>query len=75
MTLEEIIFPYRARRSFGIVSFSMSLIASAVFAWRAHAWTRARIEGLRGWGGAASAAYGEKIAARRIGRDPRKPAE
>jgi len=53
----------------------MSLIASAVFAWRAHAWTMARIEGLRGWGGAASAAYGEKIAARRIGRDPGKPAE
>jgi hypothetical protein len=117
VTLEEIIFPYRAQRSFGIVSFSfvflmlvleaelvvliglgivahridlfvelqeailpaavlVSLIASAVFAWRAHAWTTARIEGLREWGGAASASYGEKIAARRIGgRSPGDPGE
>jgi hypothetical protein len=106
VSLGDIAFPYKAKRSFGIVSFSfvflmlvleaelvvfvglgiiahridlflelqqdilpaavlVSLIASAVFAWRARAWSKARIEGLRDWGGAATASYAEKIAARR----------
>jgi hypothetical protein len=106
VSLGDIAFPYKAKRSFGIVSFSfvflmlileaelvvflglgiiahridlfldlqqdilpaavlVSLIASAVFAWRARAWSKARIEGLRDWGGAAAASYAEKIAARR----------
>jgi hypothetical protein len=43
----------------------VSLVASAVFAWRARAWTRARIAGLREWNTGAAGAYGEKIAARR----------
>ena len=106
MSLGDIAFPYRAKRSFGIVSFAfvflmliieaelvvfiglgiiahridlfldlqvdilpaaamVSLVASAVFAWRARAWSKARIEGLREWGGAATTSYAEKIAARR----------
>lgn len=43
----------------------VSLFASAVFAWRARAWSKARIEGLRDYGGAATTSYAEKIAARR----------
>lgn len=43
----------------------VSLVASGVFAWRARAWSKARIEGLRDWGGAATSSYAEKIAARR----------
>ena len=106
MSLGDIAFPYKAKRSFGIVSFSfvflmlileaelvvflglgiiahridlfldlqqdilpaavlVSLLASAVFAWRARAWSKARIESLRDWGGAATTSYAEKIAARR----------
>ena len=42
----------------------VSLVASAVFAWRARAWTRARIKGLREWDGAVTSSYAEKIAAR-----------
>ncbi|MHB8630881.1 MAG: hypothetical protein ACYC9W_03025 [Candidatus Limnocylindria bacterium] len=109
MSLADIAFPYRAQRTFGIVSLSflflvllietelvvfiglaivahrldlflplqpdilpaavlVSLIASSVFAWRARAWSKARIEGLRDWGGAATTAYAEKIAARRSAR-------
>jgi hypothetical protein len=104
--LGDIAFPYRAKRSFGVVSFAfvflmlileaelvvfiglgiiahridlfvdlqpdilpaaamVSLVASGVFAWRARAWSKARIEGLREWGGAAATSYAEKIAARR----------
>ena len=107
MSLGDIAFPYKARRSFGIVSFAfvflllvleaelvvfvglgiiahrldlfldlqsaivpaavlVSLVASAVFAWRARAWSKARVEALRDWGGAATSSYAEKIAARRI---------
>ena len=106
MSLGDIAFPYKAKRSFGIVSFCfvflmlileaeivvfiglgiiahridlfldlqpdilpaavlVSLVASGVFAWRARAWSKARIEGLREWGGAATTSYAEKIAARR----------
>ena len=106
MSLGDIAFPYKAKRSFGIVSFAfvflmlvleaelvifiglgiiahridlfldlqqdilpaavlVSLVASTVFAWRARAWSKARIEGLRDWGGAATTSYAEKIAARR----------
>ncbi len=106
VSLGDIAFPYKAKRSFGIVSFCfvfvmllleaeavvfvglgiiahridlfldlqqdilpaavlVSLIASLVFAWRARAWTKTRIEGLRDWGGAATSSYAEKIAARR----------
>ena len=106
MSLGDIAFPYKAKRSFGIVSFAfvflmliveaelvvfiglgiiahridlfielqpdilpaaamVSLVASAVFAWRARAWSKARIEGLREWSGAATTSYAEKIAARR----------
>ena len=106
MRLGEILFPYRAERPFGVVSFSfvflllfveiellvfvglavvarradlfvdlqvdvvpaaalVSLVASAAFAWRARAWTRARIKALREWDGAATRSYAEKIAARR----------
>ena len=106
MSLGDIAFPYKAKRSFGIVSFAfvflmliveaelvvfiglgiiahridlfvdlqvdilpaaamVSLVASGVFAWRARAWSKARIEGLREWGGAATTSYAEKIAARR----------
>lgn len=106
MSLGEIAFPYKAKRSFGIVSFCfvflmlvleaeavvfiglgiiahridlfidlqpdilpaaalVSLVASGVFAWRARAWTKARIAGLSAWGGAATTSYAEKIAARR----------
>jgi hypothetical protein len=43
----------------------VSLVASSVFAWRARAWTKARIEGLRGYGGAVTSSYAEKLAARR----------
>jgi hypothetical protein len=43
----------------------VSLVASGVFAWRARAWSKARIAGLRDWGGAATTSYAEKIAARR----------
>lgn len=109
MSLADIAFPYRAQRSFGVVSFAfvflvlvleaellmfigigivahrvdlfvdlqaqlfpaavlVSLAASSVFAWRARAWTRARIAGLREWGGPATSSYAEKIAARRTGR-------
>ena len=42
----------------------VSLVASSVFAWRARAWTRARIASLRDWDGAATSAYVEKLAAR-----------
>ena len=106
MSLGDIAFPYKAKRSFGVVSFAfvflmlvleaevvifiglgiiahridlfldlqtdilpaavlVSLVASSVFAWRARAWSKARIEGLRDWGGAATTSYAEKIAARR----------
>ena len=109
MRLTDIAFPYRAQRTFGIVSLAflflvllietelvvfiglaivahrldlflplqpdilpaavlVSLVASSVFAWRARAWSKARIEGLRDWGGAATTAYAEKIAARRSAR-------
>jgi hypothetical protein len=106
VSLTEIVFPYRAARSFGIVSFSLlflvllleaelvvfiglglvghridlfvdlqqdlmpaavlvSLIASSVFAWRARAWTKARIRGAARLGsGAATMSYVEKLAAR-----------
>ena len=111
VSLMDIAFPYRAQRSFGVVSFSfvflmlvieaeilvfiglgivahridlfidlqsdilpaavlVSLITSAVFAWRARAWSKARIEGLREWGGAATSSYAEKIAARRNANQP-----
>jgi len=107
--LTDIAFPYRAQRTFGIVSLAflflvllietelvvfiglaivahrldlflplqpdilpaavlVSLVASSVFAWRARSWSKARIEGLRDWGGAATTAYAEKIAARRSAR-------
>ena len=106
VSIGDIAFPYKAKRSFGIVSFAfvflmlileaelvvfiglviiahrldlfidlqpdilpaaamVSLVASGVFAWRARAWSKARIEGLREWGGAATTSYAEKIAARR----------
>ena len=109
MRLTDIAFPYRAQRTFGIVSLAflflvllietelvvfiglaivahrldlflplqpdilpaavlVSLVASSVFAWRARSWSKARIEGLRDWGGAATTAYAEKIAARRSAR-------
>ena len=109
MSLGDIAFPYKAKRSFGIVSFSfvflmlileaevvvfvglgiiahrvdlfidlqpdilpaavlVSLVAGVVFAWRARTWSKARIEGLRDWGGA-TASYAEKIAARRTTSD------
>jgi hypothetical protein len=42
----------------------VSLAAGAVFAWRARAWTKARIEGLRAWDGAVTSSYGDKLAAR-----------
>ena len=42
----------------------VSLVASSVFAWRARAWTRARIASLRDWDGATTSAYVEKLAAR-----------
>jgi hypothetical protein len=42
----------------------VSLVAGIVFAWRARAWTRARIASLRDWDGAAMSAYVEKLAAR-----------
>jgi len=42
----------------------VSLVASGVFAWRARAWTRARIASLRDWDGAATSSYVEKLAAR-----------
>lgn len=111
VSLSDIAFPYRAQRSFGVVSFAfvflmlvleaelivfiglgiiahrldlfvdlqvdilpaavlVSLITSSVFAWRARAWSKARIEGLREWGGAATASYAEKIAARRSANQP-----
>ncbi|HEV2250238.1 MAG TPA: hypothetical protein VGT60_07010 [Candidatus Limnocylindria bacterium] len=43
----------------------VSLVASGVFAWRARAWSKARIAGLRDYSGAATTSYAEKIAARR----------
>src|SRR2546423_15333537 len=43
----------------------VSLLTAGVFAWRARAWTKTRIEGLRDWGGPATSSYAEKIAARR----------
>ena len=106
MSLADIVFPYRAARDFGIVSFSLlflvlllevellmfiglglighridlfidlqpdllpaavlvSLIASSFFAWRARAWTKARLRGAARLGsGAATASYVEKLAAR-----------
>ena len=105
MSIGDIAFPYRAKRSFGAVSLAfvvlmlileaelvvfiglgivarrldlfvdlqpdifpavtmVSLVASGVFAWRARAWSRIRIEGLSEWGGAAAISYAEKIAAR-----------
>jgi hypothetical protein len=42
----------------------VSLVASSVFAWRARAWTKARIASLREWDGAATSTYVEKLAAR-----------
>ncbi len=107
MSLSDIAFPYRAQKSFGVVSFSLvfvmliveiellvavalgivahrfdlfldlqsillpgatlvSLVTSAVFAWRARSWSKARIAGLREWGTGTSA-YAEKIAARSRG--------
>jgi len=48
----------------------VSLITSSVFAWRARAWSKARIEGLRDWGGAATSSYAEKLAARRTTNSP-----
>jgi hypothetical protein len=109
VTLSDIAFPYRAQRSFGMVSFAfvfvmlvleaeavvfiglgiiahrvdlfldlqqsilpaavlVSLVASSVFAWRARAWSKARIAGLREWGGEATSSYAEKIAARRASK-------
>ena len=106
MSLIDIAFPYRTKRSFGAASFALvflmlvleaeiivflglgiiahrvdlfldlqqdilpaaalvSLVTSSVFAWRARAWSKARIEGLREWGGPATSSYAEKIAARR----------
>jgi hypothetical protein len=106
VSIGEILFPYRAKRSFGVISLAflflvllaeielvvfvglglvahradlfidlqadilpaaviVSLVSSSVFAWRARAWTRARIAGISEWGGPASSAYGEKLAARR----------
>lgn len=111
VSLGDIAFPYRAKRSFGMVSFAfvfvllileaelivfiglgiiahrfdlflelqqsilpaaalVSLVTSSVFAWRARAWSRARIDGLRDWGGAATISYAEKIAARRATNQP-----
>jgi hypothetical protein len=112
--LGEILFPYRAERPFGIVSFSfvflllfveievlvfiglglvarradlfldlqydvvpaaalVSLVASAVFAWRARAWTRAWIKALREWDGAATRSYAETIASRRGSNEASRP--
>jgi hypothetical protein len=109
--LGDIAFPYRAQRSFGVVSFAfvflmlvleaelvvfiglgviahrvdlfidlqpdilpaavlVSLVAAGVFAWRARAWSKIRIESLREYGGAAAASYAEKIAARRTTNQP-----
>ncbi|MEP7003661.1 MAG: hypothetical protein ABI888_03900 [Chloroflexota bacterium] len=111
MSLGDIAFPYRAKRSFGVVSFAfvflmlvleaelivfiglgiiahrvdlfielqqdilpaavlVSLVTSAVFAWRARAWTKTRLAGLREWGGASTSSYAEKIAARRSTNQP-----
>lgn len=111
VSLGDIAFPYRAKRSFGVVSFAfvfvllileaelivfiglgiiahrfdlfielqqdilpaaalVSLVTSSVFAWRARAWSKARIDGLRDWGGAATTSYAEKIAARRTSNQP-----
>ena len=111
MSLLDIAFPYRTKRSFGAASFALvflmlvieaeivvfiglgiiahrvdlfidlqpdilpaavlvSLITSGVFAWRARAWSKTRIEGLRDWGGAATSSYAEKIAARRTTNQP-----
>ena len=111
MGIGDIAFPYRAKRSFGAVSFAfvflmlvaeaelvvfiglgiiahrvdlfldlqqdilpaavlVSLAASGVFAWRARGWSKARIEGLRDWGGPATSSYAEKIAARRTTNQP-----
>ena len=111
MSLADIAFPYRAKKSFGVVSFAfvflmlvleaelvvfiglgiiahrvdlfidlqqdilpaavlVSLVAAGVFAWRARAWSKTRIESLREWGGAATTSYAEKIAARRTTNQP-----
>lgn len=111
MSLGDIAFPYRAKRSFGAASFAfvflmlileaelvvfiglgviahrvdlfvdlqpdilpaaalVSLVAAGVFAWRARAWSKTRIESLREYGGAATASYAEKIAARRTTNQP-----
>ena len=111
MSLADIAFPYRAKKSFGVVSFAfvflmlvleaelvvfiglgiiahrvdlfidlqqdilpaavlVSLVTAGVFAWRARAWSKARIESLRDWGGAATTSYAEKIAARRTTNQP-----
>jgi hypothetical protein len=111
VSLGDIAFPYRAKRSFGVVSFAfvflmlileaeavvfiglgiiahrvdlflqlqesilpaavlVSLVASGIFAWRARAWSKARIEGLRDWGGGATSSYAEKLAARRTTNQP-----
>ena len=111
MGIGDIAFPYRAKRSFGVVSFAfvflmlvaeaelvvfiglgiiahrvdlfvdlqqdilpaavlVSLVTSGVFAWRARSWSKARIEGLRDWGGPATSSYAEKIAARRTTNQP-----
>jgi membrane protein implicated in regulation of membrane protease activity len=43
----------------------VSLVASTVFAWRARAWSKARIESLRDYSTPATTSYAEKIAARR----------
>jgi len=111
VSLADIAFPYRAKKSFGVVSFAfvflvlvleaelvvfiglgiiadrvdlfidrqqdilpaavlVSFVAAGVFAWRAQAWSKTRIESLRDWGGAATASYAEKIAARRTTNQP-----
>lgn len=111
MSLLDIAFPYRTKRSFGVASFALvflmlvieaeiivflgvgiighrvdlfielqqdilpaavmvSLVTSSVFAWRARAWSKTRIDSLRDWGGAATSSYAEKIAARRTTNQP-----
>ena len=111
MSLADIAFPYRAKKSFGVVSFAfvflmlvleaelvvfvglgiiahrvdlfielqqdilpaavlVSLVAAGVFAWRARAWSKARIESLREWSSPATTSYAEKIAARRTTNQP-----
>ena len=111
MSLLDIAFPYRTKRSFGVASFALvflmlvieaeiivflglgiighrvdlfidlqqdilpaavlvSLVAAGVFAWRARAWSKTRIESLRVWSSPATKSYAEKIAARRTTNQP-----